>query len=371
MAHTSEEYNIALQIKDLLSHLSKDTKHQLIRELSQEDYRNASHTMDKENEIREQRYASGMTCVHCKGSHIVRNGHRKDGTQRYVCRDCGKSFVITTNSIFDNTRKDLDTWKKYIECMINKFSVRKCASICGLSVKTSFIWRHKILDDLQSMADSVYLSGITEADETFFPISYKGNFKKSDFVLPRTAHKRGKHHEYDMVKQKDGSVKKVEKKNKRGLSTNLVCVPCAINRNGYSIAKISNLGKVSTDALEKVYGIRIRENTTVCTDKEKSYVKFAADRNLQLVQVECKTKKGIYHTNGINSYHNVLKKFIDDFYGVSTKYLNNYLIWHNIINFSRGTEIDKQKDILAWIMKSGFRETSRNVRIKPRIPVLV
>ena len=25
---------------------------------------------------------------------VVHNGHRKDGTQRYVCRDCGKSFVM-------------------------------------------------------------------------------------------------------------------------------------------------------------------------------------------------------------------------------------------------------------------------------------
>lgn len=33
---------------------------------------------------------------------------------------------------------------------------------------TAFVWRHKILDALQNMVDSVKLSGIIEGDETFF-----------------------------------------------------------------------------------------------------------------------------------------------------------------------------------------------------------
>ena len=34
----------------------------------------------------------------------------------------------------------------------------------------------------------------------------------------------------------------------------------------------------------------------------------------------------------INSYHSRLKKFMKIFNGVSTKHLNNYLIWNNVIN---------------------------------------
>ena len=47
------------------------------------------------------------------------------------------------------------------------------------SRNTAFLWRHKILDALQNMADDVTLDGIIEADETFFAISYKGNHSKS------------------------------------------------------------------------------------------------------------------------------------------------------------------------------------------------
>lgn len=123
---------------------------------------------------------------------MVRNGHRKDGTQRYVCKDCGKSFVIATNSIVSGTRKDLSVWEQYIDCMMNGLSIRKTAVACGIHRNTAFLWRHKILDALQNMADDVTLDGIIEADETFFAISYKGNHSKSKtFAMPRKAHKRG------------------------------------------------------------------------------------------------------------------------------------------------------------------------------------
>jgi transposase-like protein len=142
-------------------------------------------TMDIEEFVTKDRFAKGRVCPICGGTHIVRNGHRKDGTQRYVCRECGKSFVITTNSIVSGTRKDLSVWEKYIDCMMNGLSIRKTATICGIHRNTAFIWRQKILDALQNMANGVNLEGIIEADETFFAISYKGNHKDSpNFTMP-------------------------------------------------------------------------------------------------------------------------------------------------------------------------------------------
>ena len=63
--------------------------------------------------------------------------------------------------------------------MMNGLSICKTAAVCGIHRNTAFIWRHKILDALQNMADEVKLDGIIEADETFFAISYKGNHSKS------------------------------------------------------------------------------------------------------------------------------------------------------------------------------------------------
>ena len=107
-------------------------------------------TLDIEEFVTKERFSNGRVCPLCGCIHVVRNGHRKDGTQRYICNDCGKSFVIATNSIISGTRKDLAVWEKYIDCMMNGLSICKTAAACGIHRNTAFIWRHKILDALQN-----------------------------------------------------------------------------------------------------------------------------------------------------------------------------------------------------------------------------
>ena len=63
-----------------------------------------------ESFVANERFYGGLVCPICVCVHVVRNGHRKEGTQRYVCRDCGKSFVATSNSIVSSTKKDLSVW---------------------------------------------------------------------------------------------------------------------------------------------------------------------------------------------------------------------------------------------------------------------
>ena len=90
-------------------------------------------SLNIEDFVAKERFANGRVCPLCGCIHVVRNGHRKDGTQRYVCKDCGKSFVIATNSIVSGTRKDLSVWEQYIDCMMNGLSIRKTAVAVGFT----------------------------------------------------------------------------------------------------------------------------------------------------------------------------------------------------------------------------------------------
>ena len=149
-------------------------------------------------------------CAHCKSVHVVKNGH-KGGAQRYMCKECKKTFAITNNTILFSTKKPISTWEKYLECMMNKFSLRKCAEVCEIDLSTAFVWRHKILDALQNMHNAVTINGVAQADETYFSVSYKGNHVKSNFNMPRDAHKRG------------------ASDKKRGISKEKACVLCSVN----------------------------------------------------------------------------------------------------------------------------------------------
>ena len=128
----------------------------------------------------------------------------------------------------------------------------------------------------------------------------------------------------------------------RGLSHEKVCVPCAVNRNGLSIAKITNLGKVGSKDIHNAFDNRIFANSILCTDDTRAYNDFANTNNLELIKLKTgKSKSGIYHIQHINSYHSILKNWIRRFHGVATKYLNNYLIWHNFVNYAKESYAEK------------------------------
>lgn len=188
------------------------------------------------------------SCPHCKSNKIVKNGFR-GAIQRFICKDCNKSFTARTNTITEHSQKNYETWCKFLECMMNGLSVLRSAEICGINKDTAFIWRHKVLDALQNMQSEVKLNGIIEADETFFALSFKGNHKKSTaFVMPRNAHKRGN----DV--------------HTRGLSYEQVCVPCGVNCNGLSVARVSNLGRIGTKDLEFAFKDQIATDSVICKD---------------------------------------------------------------------------------------------------------
>ena len=127
-----------------------------------------------------------IACPDCKSETVVKWSVRKDGTRRYKCKACGRTFVLARNTVFYHAKIGLDIIRKYVEGMKEKDVLRLAAEKCGIGLKTSFFWRHKILYSLRGVMDGVRLNGIVESDETFFAISYKGAR-----ALPRDAHDRG------------------------------------------------------------------------------------------------------------------------------------------------------------------------------------
>ena len=288
------------------------------------------------------RHKEITSCLHCGSTHFVKNG-TPNGRQRYLCRKCCKSFVQDSGTILFRTHKKIDTWHKYIQCMIDKLPLRRCAEKCEIALPTAFAWRHKILDALQNMMAKVELEGVVEADETFFRLSYKGNHKKSsNFHLPRAAKKRG-----------TGAAQ-------RGISKEQVCVPCGLSLEGKSIARSTNLGKPRLADIQGVLGGRIAKGSVLVTDSLRAYQKLSLDMNLNHIRIPPnRHTQGVFNIQKINSYHALLKNLVlHVFRGVATKYLNNYLVYHNFANFSPENRGDKVLILLNFI-----RETLYYIRI--------
>ncbi len=105
--------------------------------------------------------------------------------QRDSCKNCFKRLVATTGTLLARQRKK-ERWINSLNCMIDSGFLRESAILCGINLKTSFLWRPCFLQ-LPSLINADKLEGIIEADETFFPYSEKG--KKN---LDKPAKKRGR-----------------------------------------------------------------------------------------------------------------------------------------------------------------------------------
>lgn len=332
---------------EIWSRLTEEERNKLLETLagiSREDVK------DKDEYLNEKRFGNGIECPYCASKHIQRNGKAR-GYQQYRCVDCRRFFSAATGTVISYTKLPLEKWKRYIECMMANLSIRKCAEVCGINRNTSFLWRHKILDALQNMAESVVLNGIVEGDETFFPLSYKGSH-----ALPEG--REARHHG--------------QKIHKRGLSKEQVCVPCAVNRKGLSIAKATNLGHVSTENLLSAFDGRIAEGSTFCSDGAPQYVEFAIDSKLDLLQFDrAEGRRGLYNVQHINSYHSVLKNFMSRFRGVSTKYLPNYLAWNNFENYANETFTEKHRILFEFIVTTKRTSLRSSYSKRPSLPFSV
>ena len=270
--------------------------------------------------LRDNRFTEETACcVHCGSIHFRKAG-KVDDRQVFRCGDCGRKFRYTSKTIFQSAKLSLETYMKYIHCMMSGMSIRATAFECGISKNSAFYLRHKILDALQEMEDEVQLDGVVEADETFFTLSFKGNHSRSrHFRMPRPARHRG------------------SSNHTRGLSAEMVCVPCAVNLDGKSYAKVSGLGAANQLSIDSVLKNRISRESILCTDLNGIYGKYALENGLVHVQIKSNQRKsGVFTIQHINNYHSRLKGFLRPFNGVATKYLNNYLVWFNLARYAKG-----------------------------------
>lgn len=295
--------------------------------------------------IEESRFSNGIFCPVCGCiKNIKKFGKDAHGKQKYRCKDCGRVFTVTSETVLGKTQKTFSVWQKYIECMRLGLSIRKTAEICNIANSTAFSWRHKILDALSKKRDSeITLKGVVEANETFFAISYKGSKR-----IPAGYKVR-----HSGVKSK-----------KRDIFKDKVCVLCAIDRSGNSIAKICNLGRVSVKQLVSFYAGKIENGAIFCTDSERSYIGFTAKNSFKHVRIETgKHKNGVYHINHVNAYCNNIKQFVNKFRGVSTKHLNGYLTWYNT---NKLTELET----LCELSKTTFTESYKEISQKNPLPLI-
>lgn len=310
-------------IKALFSSLLKREKEELLSELLQELELEES-LLDK---VDSKLSRKKKPCPHCQSGLVYKRG-KQNGVQMYNCNDCKSWYSETTGTPLSGIQLK-DKWQSYLHCMEQGMPIKKIAKELGISIQTSFDWRHKILSSMNDLVPSE-LSGIVECDELELAINEKGNKN-----LERKARKRSSD-----FKRNQG--KEIE---------TVVQIVTAVERGGNKYLKAVQTKRLSKENIQQVLEGKLAKGTTLITDKHRSYKSFTKDKK----EIKHKTvKANMYvdskdswvHLQQVNNTHKQLRNFLMPFNGVSTKYLQNYLNW-----FAYQKQIkEKKATLMQWLI---------------------
>ena len=249
--------------------------------------------------------AQRPSCPRCGDSHVIKYG-QKESKPRFLCRGCDRTFSLTTNTVMEHSHYDCRVWTEFIQDTVDGVSLDKSAQRLGFSHQTAFNMRHKLLLALEQMTDPepATLSGICELDETFVLDSYKG--KKLPEEVGRKARKHG------------------AKAQKRGISSEYVCICAGIQRDGEAIAASVNRAKPTKEELKQVFGGRVADGSLLLTDGLLSYKTLETLSECTVLDVDREGRKGGCNLNTVNSFHSFIKKMYLGYRGVATKYIDRY-----------------------------------------------
>ena len=255
-------------------------------------------------------HAAPQACPHCSAERVVKNG-TSGGYQRFLCRGCGKTFNVLTGTPLAHLHKR-GRWLDHSAALTEGLTLHAVSERVGIAVSTAHRWRHRFLEAAKS-AKAQALTGIAEADETYFLRSAKGQRRG----LNRPARQRG------------GTA------GKRGLSDEQVPVLVARDRSGETADFI--LDADTSDCASAVLKPIMAKDAILCT--ESNSVMMATARKLKVEHRPVNVSSGVrvdgaWHVQNVNSYHARLKEWMRRFKGVATKYLAAYLGWFRALDRS-------------------------------------
>lgn len=310
------------ELEDKVNELSIEEKQSFLKWLSKQI---ENQTNDDCNlsvvELRKNNIATrGVICPHCKSTDINGHGSFRE-RKRYRCKNCKKTFNELSGTAIHKVHKK-NMWNAYLGCMARKLTLREIANELGINKGTAFKWRHRILSSLNDLGCS-RMEGIVEADETFFLSSEKGSRN-----MTRKPRKRG------------------GKASKDGMNKEHVNVVAASDRKGNRALNVGNRGVITKKAIEKSIGGWINKKESLfVSDAHVTFQAYAKENEMPHKMLYARKKQFVvdrhYHIQHVNNIHGQLKKYLQKFNGVSTKYLQNYVNYYKSFTKFKGDAILK------------------------------
>ena len=247
----------------------------------------------------------GQRCPHCESKGLHKWGRFAD-RQRYRCLACRRTFSDLTRSPAAYSKR-IELWPQFVECMRGALPLRLCAALLKISLSTAFRWRHAILSAARQ-ADDTTLSGRVELDELRMAHSMKGSR-----CLDRPPRVRG-------ARQRDPLL----------FRTRRICVVIAQDQHSRTYSQHVDARNLRSEDVCSVLLPRLRKPLTI----------VSARGPYGCHAILARAAEAVFHTafpqidqqlRAVTDFRKRILSFLRPFRGVATKYLDNYLRWHRVL----------------------------------------
>ena len=265
-----------------------------------------------------------QACPQC-GSVSIKKHDKRNGKQRYRCKDCGKTFTETSNTMLYRSKLTKEQWEKLVKGIVQHLTLSQIAEEVGLSPSGVWYNRQKILDCMKSMfTEQDRFADIAEFDEYEVHMSFRGKRDPDFFVntlgrMPR--HHRSKEEKIEYL-QKAGLWAELQQNPERleqllygnsfvkGTKKDSVCILTGKDRSGNLLLEPTCLGSIESKHVEQALSDKVSSDIIMVTDGSNAYKWFAELRNIQHEQIpSSQHSRGPFSLAHINAIHSKLSAY--------------------------------------------------------------
>lgn len=243
-------------------------------------------------------YRPRPACPSCGEKGPWRDGSAASGAPRWRCPSCGRRFNSLTGTVLEHCRKPFPTWVLFIKLMRHNVPIECAAELCGVTHKTAFEWRHRVLATVQGYQGRITLRDIVWVDEAYV----------NDTDLSKGYGQARKH----------------------GLSGQKLCICVAIDVHKNPLAVVCGHGKPSSARVRGALGGRIEPGSLLIHDKERAHGVLVREGGLVDEPHKADVNDPVYleRMEMINNLCSWLKRYLWRFTGMSPANLQAYLDWY-------------------------------------------
>jgi len=275
-------------------------------------------------------------CPYCKSEKYKKNGHAVSGIQRYKC-ECGKIFIPTTGTIFDEHKISMSEWIEYCLNVFRHVSITAGSWNNKNAFTTSRYWLQKLFLTLEDAQKSIVLCDCVWLDETYYTVISE-----------------------DVVRNEDGT-------KLRGISKNQIRIGVATDKQN-ALFFVEGEGKPSQKKTLETFKNHIKPGSTLVHDKEIAHSKLVKELELKSIEYSSKDLKGLPDKknpmNPVNRCHANLKHFLNAHSGFDRDNLQHFLNLFSFVTNPPDDRLEKVELVLNLAFQNPkllrYREFCRN-----------